>query len=169
MSVSSVGSQTDRGWKGSNQAFAEACVHAGLTRMQTEAAGLWSRGYTYREIALALALPYPEAREATRRATRKLKGFYGYLKRTDRAWLREVLASIRNVTPSSNRLHVYAPLPGGGHDDQPLGMPAAPDGSRAEDLQQDGRRFLRSLPFLLAEHARRAADELAQSAVVLTG
>jgi hypothetical protein len=167
--VSSVGSQAVTGWQGSQQAFAEACVHAGLTRVQTEAAGLWSRGASYREIALALALPYPEARDATRRAARKLQGFYGYLRRTDRAWLREVFAAIRNVTPNSSRLHVYAPLPGGGHDDQPLGMPAAPDGSRAEDLASDGRRFLRRLPFLLTEHARRAADELAQSAVALTG
>jgi hypothetical protein len=155
-------------WQGSQQAFAEACVHAGLTRVQTEAAGLWSRGATYREIALALAVPYPDAKDWTRKGVRKLKGFYGYLRRTDRAWLKDVLASIRNVTPNSSRLHVYAPLPGGGHDDQPLGMPAAPDGSRAEDLASDGRRFLRRLPFLLAEHARRAADELAESAVVLS-
>jgi DNA-binding CsgD family transcriptional regulator len=150
-------------------ALAQAWDHANLTRTQAQAAALWSQGHTYRDIAAHLALTYQQARRIVRAAERKVKEHHSHLLALDRRTLKAILSCIRNIRPSgSGRLHVYAPLPGGGHDDQPYGMPARLDGECVEDHREPGR-FLRALPWLLAQHAREAADELAECAVVFCG
>jgi len=141
------------GWESDD--WREACDNARLTRLQAEAARLAGQGQSFREVALALAIPYSAARSATLAASRKLRRAHPHLISRDRAFLRDLYACLRNVRgPVPSTPPVYAPLPGGGgYERRPVSLRPRPMGEVPEDLQQCPLRFLRELPRLLAQCA----------------
>jgi hypothetical protein len=139
------------GWD--EELFAQACDHARLTVTQADAARLAARGLTYREIAAELGVSCLAARRATLSASQKLREAHAHLIDRDRRFLRQLFQCLRNVRARPGDPKIYAPLPSGGYDSQPLTLRSRAEGESVDDLLLCPVRFLRELPRLLAQCA----------------
>ena len=137
-------------WEGSAN-LAQAAEAAELTRLEAEAARLAAGGHKYRAIALALAVPYPQARRVTLCASNKLRRAHPGEEARQRQALRDLLMCLRNRRSTKPApVSVYARMPGGGWEASPVGMPATPWGGVAEDLLGSPLRFVREFARHLA-------------------
>lgn len=125
--------------------LAQACEHAGLTRVQAEAARLAGAGATYRAIAVALSLRYPQARRTTIHASRKLQAAHPRHVRAQERFLRDVYWCLRNRAGGGHpkSMAIYAPRSGGGYESEPVRLTARRMGELPEDLMGCPLRFLR--------------------------
>lgn len=142
-------------WRGA-EALAATCESAQLFADQAEIVRLAGSGLTLRAVATQLSallkrpLPAEEARTWILAVERRVRRSRPDLVALQRQHCRELLAAMRNVRPCRPQLQVYRQH-WWGCEAEPLRLRSRLDGEIADDLMRQPLRFLRDLPYLLAE------------------